>query len=327
MGKHFSATNRLLAAGVLSTLLVGISSCSASDNKSSSAQTVASAKRPTATAATVAAASDAAASGAGGVALEEARVAPGSAVGATGVALPELSPFGRALAVTASVTVVVPDVRKAIVALPDLVTAKRGVIFNTDIQVGDPKTAVAIVTIKVPPDDIESLVSGLGGLGDLLQRSQQTEEVGSQISDVQSRLLTAQASVSRVRALLAGATDLNDIVKIEGELTVRETTLEQLLSSQRNLNDRVQLATLTVTLRPAPESAVKIVPVNNDTSVGGAFGTGWKAFTAAIHGIVVAFAYAAPFLLIALIGGLVALLARRRTRPGRVSGPVAEPIA
>jgi len=241
----------------------------------------------------------------------------------------DVTPFGTALAIAATVTVEVPDVRKAVVALPQLVAAKGGAIFDSNVEVGQPATATATVTVKVRPRDLEDLIAGLGGLGELTGRTQQTEDVTDQLADTESRIATAQASVDRVRALLDGATNLDDVVKIENELTQRETTLEQLLASQRNVTDRVQLATLTIVLTPAPPAPV-IAPVKlrgdaDRSSVGHALRSGWNAFVRVVHGIVVVLAYLAPLLGLALIGGVGALGVSRlqRRRPNSVAVSVA----
>jgi len=241
--------------------------------------------------------------------------------------LPQISPFGTALAIEAELTIQVADVREAVIALPDLVAKRNGAIFDTDIAVGQPETATATITVKVQPQDLESLIAGLAGLGEVTDRTQRTEDVADQIADTESRIQTAQASVDRVRILLDEAATLNDVVRIENELTIRETVLEQLLASQRNLTDRVQLATLTIVITPAPvDQAAAPVAKRNSTGVADALGKGWEKFTSALHGTVVALAYGAPFLVIALLVGIVAWWVRRRT-PRRVqpASPAGDP--
>lgn len=315
----------LLAATITSVLILG--ACASEDKKSSeearadgaASATTAAAAATTAAATSATIASDSPADQA--VALTGAEASSATPAGSP-IALPDdATPFGTALAIAATVTVEVPDVRKAVIALPRLVAAQGGAIFDSTVEVGQPETATATVTVKVRPQDLEDLIAGLGGLGELTGRTQQTEDVTDQIADTESRIATAQASVDRVRALLAGATNLDDVVKIENELTVRETTLEQLLASQRTVTARVQLATLTIVLTPAPEPvvvAVRHMGADADgSSVGHALRSGWNAFVRVAHGLVVVLAYLAPLLGLAIIGGAVALAIGRvhRRRP------------
>ena len=55
-----------------------------------------------------------------------------------------------------------------------------------------------------------------------------------------------RASVERVRALYAEAVDIDSVVRLEAELTRRETDLEVLLATQSALEDRVTMSTLTL---------------------------------------------------------------------------------
>ncbi|MCU1396545.1 MAG: putative lipoprotein [Ilumatobacteraceae bacterium] len=259
-----------------------------------------------------------------------ATTAPGGADAVTDVALDTTNPFGTALAITASVTVQVADVRTAVNDLSDLVTNKGGAIFDSQVEVGDPDHATATITVKIPPTSLEGLISGLGGLGELTGRTQQTEDVAGQLADTNNRIAAAQASVDRVRFLLADAKSLDDVIRIEGELTIRETNLEQLLASQRNVQDTVQLATLTVVFTPKPKPApVVVVPpkklhVDSDVhppkSVGNSLRAGWHGFVTVVHAIVVGVAFALPLLVLLLVAGLIWLPIRRvRRRPKRTA--------
>jgi len=330
------AGGRLTAALAAVLLTIGVAGCSGSDSKSS-ATTPAVAEMQSATtaaaAATTAAAAETTAPAAAAPDDHAVALAGTQAAAPTGspIALPDdVTPFGTALAITATVTVEVPDVRKAVIALPQLVAAKGGAIFDSNVEVGQPETATATVTVKVRPQDLEDLIAGLGGLGELVGRTQQTEDVTDQLADTESRISTAQASVDRVRALLAGATNLDDVVRIENELTIRETNLEQLLASQRNVTARVQLATLTVVLTPAPKPVpVAVIEVGakadrSSSSVGAALRSGWNRFVLIVHAIVVALAYLAPLLGLALIGGLVAIVLTRLNRRRSPDSGVAE---
>lgn len=245
-------------------------------------------------------------------------------------ALPSLS---GTLAITATVTVEVADVRAAVVTLPALVDKYGGVIYDSHIEVGKPEEATATITIKVPPVSLESLIAGLTGTGTLLDRSQQTEEVSSQLTDLAARILTAQASVDRVRILLAGAKNLQEITAIEGELTVRETVLEQLLAQQRNLQDRVASSTLTVVLTPAPpaevpdEIALVAAGPVDDNSIGGAFSTGWHNFTKVVRDVAVFVGYTLPFFaVLVLVVGVAWLFRRRILRVSAVSSVSPAPL-
>ncbi|MCU1398965.1 MAG: lipoprotein [Acidimicrobiales bacterium] len=361
-GSTCTLASRLTGAGIATILVLTAASCS-SDSKTSSpapaidrtaattaastAGTIAAAATTAApyaetadttagstaesTAATIAVADtvDGAVSG-GGTATTD-----GATVGED-VSLQGASPFGTALAITASVSVQVADVRHAVNALPAIVAANGGAIFDSEVSVGDPATATATITVKVPPPGLEDLVSGLGGLGELTSRNQQAEDVADQLSDTQNRIAAAQASVDRVRFLLAGAVDIDAVIRIEGELTIRETALEQLLAVERNVTDKVQLATLTIVFSPKPVVvAAPVVPppalidvgakVQPSSASARALIAGWHGFTAVLRGIVVGLAYSLPVLILLLLVGAVLWIVRRIRRASRRRQPAVIP--
>ena len=69
--------------------------------------------------------------------------------------------------------------------------------------------------------------------------------------DLESRISTAAASVERLKGFLEAATDIETIAELEGQLLQRETDLETMRGQLRTLRDRVDLATIYLTLTEA----------------------------------------------------------------------------
>jgi hypothetical protein len=169
--------------------------------------------------------------------------------------------------------------------------------------------------VKVPPDQLEPLITDLGAtVGRLSGRTQDTTDVTDQLVDLDIRIGVERDVIERFRALLDDATALQDVVEIERVISERTIALEQLLASQRNLDDRVERSTLTIQLRyEAP-----IVDVADDDAADGiaeAWRTGWDVFVGALFAIGFVLAVSSPFLLLAAIAvASVWLLARAHTR-------------
>lgn len=241
------------------------------------------------------------------------------------VALP---PFGtgavaeaeRQLIVDVTIGVEVTDVATGVADVVEVADRHNGQVYGSDVQLGDPEHASARIVIKLPPGEVEGAIAELGALGRLISRFQSTDDVTDQVIDVNTRILTAQQSVDRVTQLLAEAKDLGEVVLLEGELTRRQTELEQLLAQQRNLGNQTARATLTVELSPTPEVAVTkndpvvIMPdiVVDDDSVGSAFRRGGEAFLHAGAAVLIFIGLTAPFLALGLLVGLVAWRLSRR---------------
>lgn len=190
----------------------------------------------------------------------------------------------------------------------------------------------SVVTLRVPPEGYPGLLADLAGLGELHHRESSTEDVTGQVVDVESRVATQQESVDRVRALMAEATRLSEVVALESELSRRQSDLEALLAQQKWLSERTGLATITLELREP--DAEEVAEEDGGPSLGEALAAGWGAFVTTLLWIGVALGAALPFVAAAAVLVLLArwLLLRRRPAPAAASAssapspPTAPPV-
>ena len=170
--------------------------------------------------------------------------------------LPLIVPENKNLAIDVSYGIEVGDISKGINDLVALSDRHGGQIYERTINITDDRSSTASFVIKLPPEQVEAAIADLDAIGIQRTASQGTEDITSQVVDIDARLVTAQASVERVRKLLEASTDLGQILSLESQLTERETLVEQYTAMKRALGDRVALATLRVQLSLSPEPAV-----------------------------------------------------------------------
>ena len=180
------------------------------------------------------------------------------------------------------------DISKGINDVIALSDRHGGQIYERTINITDDRSSTASFVIKLPPDQIEQAIADLAAIGIQRTASQGTEDVTGQAVDIDARLVTAQASLDRVRKLLEAATDLGQILSLESQLTERETLVEQYTAMKRAINDRVSLATLRVQLTLSPDPFAT-TPVAKDKpaekpSIGRAFKSGWNGFVKGARG-------------------------------------------
>jgi hypothetical protein len=213
----------------------------------------------------------------------------------------------RSLVHTADLAVRVHDVRAATRAAEQLVQAAGGEVADeqVDLAAADP---TASLRLRVPPTSLTTTLNRLAQLGDEQSRSLGTEDVTDQVVDLDSRLATQRASVTRVRALLDRATGLGDVVRIEAELSRREADLESLQARIRAMSGQVAMSDVTVRLTSRAEPKVA-------AAVGftGGLRGGWHAFTTTARVAGATVGAALPFLPIAAAAIWGALWWRRRT--------------
>lgn len=225
---------------------------------------------------------------------------------------------------TAGISVVVDDVPARASEAAALARAAGGVLAGDD-RSGTGEDARATMVLKVPPARMDGLLDQVGGLGEERQRSSTSQDVTEDVADVGSRVATMQASIARVRAILARADKIGDVVAVEGELSRRVTELEALQARQRTLAGQVGYATVTVRLSTSSNAAV--VPVEEERSgfLGGLEG-GWDAFTATLGWLLMVLGALLPFLLVLVPLAYGARYAWRRSRrPVPAPAPAPEP--
>jgi hypothetical protein len=319
---HVNTAHRgVRIAAALAAVIFGATACG-SDSKASSATAVANIPKPAdgrtgsvngdagqvPSAGTAAPASDANAS-------PKATPVPGTSE----IDLPSVaSPDTKYLAIDVSYGVEVGDISKGIRDVIALSDRHGGQIYERSINLTDDRSSSASFVIKLPPEQVEAAVADLDSIGISRTASQGTEDVTGQVVDIDARLVTAQASLDRVRKLLENATDLGQVLSLESQLTERETLVEQYTAMKRALNDRVSLATLRVqlSLSPEPVKAPVVHEGSTKPTIGKAFRTGWNGFLKALAAILIFIGYTAPYIVMLAIAAAVLLpISRRRRLP------------
>ena len=162
--------------------------------------------------------------------------------------------LGRDIIFRAEIAVEVEDVAAAGREATQRIEALGGVVFGqTTVIEPSPRT---VLTFKVAPADFDDALDQLGGVGELVDQTITADDVTDRVVDLDSRVLTAETSVARLREFLAGAETVQDVADLERELVARELELESLRGQLRTLQDQVSLATITLTITElVPESA------------------------------------------------------------------------
>ncbi len=160
-----------------------------------------------------------------------------------------------------SMVVIVEDVSLATQQAQTEIAGLGGLVFGQDTTTSPrPRTTL---TFKVMPEDFDEALSRLAALGELETQQISADDVTDRVVDIESRIITNEASVTRLRGFLENATDLETVASLERELLSRETSLELLRGQLRTIQDQVGLATIFLTLiepePPMDEARVELV--------------------------------------------------------------------
>jgi hypothetical protein len=219
----------------------------------------------------------------------------------------------RALVRTATVELAATDVGKTVDGARDIVATEGGYAGREEVR-----EASATLTLHIPADRFDQALDELSKLGKVISRDQSAEDVTEQVVDLDSRTATQRASVDRVRALLARASTVDEVVRIEQELTTREADLESLEQRRKALAGQVAMSTVTITIgrtgAPAPR------PDESSGFLAG-LSDGWDAFLGAGAVTLRVVGAVLPFLLVLAIPAVPVL---RRWRRRRTTAPAVQ---
>lgn len=175
---------------------------------------------------------------------------------------------GRELIKTATMEVLVPSVPESMEATTRLVNEAGGFVANSMTRQG----SAARVRLRVPAPKLTGLLDNLSKLGEEKHRQVSVQDVTDQVADLDAVLANKKALRDRLRALLARANDVKDILAVESELTRLQTEIDTLEGSLNRL--RTDIAYSAVELQLTPRAAQK--PRKILGPLGYLFaGTGW----------------------------------------------------
>jgi uncharacterized protein DUF4349 len=283
----------VVAAGLI--LITGLVGCSASGKSNTGSRAVAPAA-PAYNGNAGAGTADKAApnAAAGGAAPQAAGAGTNGAAALKPEQLPQAG--GRSIIYTGTITVRVNDVDDAANQLVALATGAGGFIGG-DQRDSNAGRSTATITLRVPADKFTTTLDRIRTIDNGREQSRQvsTQDVTANVVDLDARIQAQQASVDRVRALLAKAQSISEITSVESELSRRESDLESLQAQQRSLADLTALSTITVSLL-GPEAAAPAPPKKARGGFLGGLDSGWRAFTGSVRVVLTVLGALLPFL-------------------------------
>jgi hypothetical protein len=310
-----SAAWTAAAAGLLAVLAAGCSpgASSSSDAQGGAAIAPAQARVP-------GPAARAAGTGSAQAGQAAAGAGPGNA------ALPAAA--GQAIVYTASLTVRATDISRAASLAARIATAAGGYVSseNTLLDRVEPAQSTVNLQVKVPFAAYQATLSALSTrLGTRISVSQQAQNVTETVADVTSRVTSAQAAITQLRALLARAGSVGDLLTVQNQIDQEESDLESLQSRERALSDETSYATLTLVLVSKPPGTVKKRKVAGGFA--GGVEAGWHGLRVLVSLLLTGVGAALPFAALAALAGYGAYRTRRWLLRRRAAPPAAGPSA
>ena len=214
----------------------------------------------------------------------------------------------------ADISLRVDDVRAAVEQAGAIAEAAGGRVAGESLS-AQGESYYGSLTLRVPADRLDAVLSDLGALGDVQSVNVTAEDVTAQAVDLDARIAALETSIARLQQLLSQATTTKDIIDIESELTARQAEIDSLNAQRAALSDAVALSTVYVSVTPLTSE-----PEWTPPGFLAGLQTGWSAMLNFVAGLITVAGFALPFLLLLAVFAvpivvIVLVIARRRRRP------------
>lgn len=237
----------------------------------------------------------------------------------------------RKLIKTVDMDVETKEFDKALTTFTEKVEELGGYIesmntYNGSSYSGYRSTRNADMTIRIPKDSLETFLDTVSGVSNVINRSDNVEDVTLSYVDLESHRDALRTEQTRLLELLERAETIEDIITIESRLSEVRYQLESMESQLRTYDNKVDYSTVYLNI-----NEVEIfTPVDEETT--------WeritKGFVNSVENIIdsfkemgVAFLINLPyFLLLGIVVAVVILVIRLCTRKSRKERKAAQNV-
>ncbi len=224
----------------------------------------------------------------------------------------------RSVARRATVELRVADVRTTVLKARQLVSEARGEYVETANVHSSSGSPQAELVLRVEASRLESVLSDLRELGEVLSERIDAEDVTDRIVDLDARLANDRRVEQELLNLLSNRENdkLDDILAVRRELASVRQQIERLTAQRDQIGALVHLSRIAVAMTgsdsPEPQGGLWSGFVDD---LGRALGDGLTVLLATVTGLVRVLVGGLPWFALATIAGLAAWRSWRRTHP------------
>ncbi len=149
--------------------------------------------------------------------------------------------------IEARLSVEVADVQKAAESVRKLANKSGAQIINENLNV-NAGNATAEIALRVPAEAAGDFLSAIEGVGAIRSRNVTAKDIGKEYYDATIRLANLEVVRKRYEDILQQAKTIDEILRLEGELSRIRQQIEQLKGEIRWMRDRAARATVYISL-------------------------------------------------------------------------------
>lgn len=231
-------------------------------------------------------------------------------------------PAGPMIARTATLTVTAKDFDAARASMDRIVKAHQGYVSSINVSAEQGAARSFDAKLAVPAAQFEATLAELRALGRLTQEQQSSEEVTSQIVDLDARLKNARETEAQLAEILRARTGkVSDVLEVEKEMARVREEIEVMEADQKHLHDRVAFASIELNLSDEYQAQLGDAPLSVGRRIRNALVDGYRLAADGLLGICVFLLNVGPTILLwALILFWPLRWGWRRWRDSRAQG-------
>lgn len=207
----------------------------------------------------------------------------------------------------------VDSVEEGFEQMRKIVNAQQGDLLDLNEE-GEQQRYIT-AEIRVPQQNLDATLDALAEIGTVYSRAITTEDVSSQLVDIQARLGNARKSEEALQEIMSRSGDISDVLEVSRELSNVRQSIEQMAAQQKNLQTQVRYSTISLSL----ESAIAFSP--NQPALSRQLTNSWESATYSVGSFTTGLlklglwllAYS-PYLVVLLCTAAIARKARRSIR-------------
>jgi len=229
---------------------------------------------------------------------------------------PETERTGPMIARTVSLAILVKDFDADRKALDSILVRYNGYAANLSVSTPQGSGRSIQASLRIPAPQLLAALSELKSLGHVENENQNGEEVTQQHADLVARLKNSRETEQRLQAILTQRTGkISDVLEVEQEIARVRGEIEQMEAEQKNLEHRVDFATIDLKLAEEYKAKLESTAPSLSTEFHNALVNGYRNVADTLVALLLFFAEYGPILLFwALVLFVPAWLVWRRWR-------------
>ena len=209
---------------------------------------------------------------------------------------------GPMIARTISLSILVKDFTASRNSLDAILTRHEG--YAASLNVSSPQESARFLqaSLRIPASQLAAAVAELKSLGSVEGETQNGEEVTQQHADLVARLKNSAETEQRLQAILTERTGkVSDVLSVEQEIARVRGEIEQMEAEQKNLEHRVDFATIDLKLSEEYKAKLDSAAPSISTLIHNAAVSGYRNVADTLLSIVLFFAEYGPVLIFWLL--------------------------